>query len=482
MARNWCSSGRPRTWHAVSKAPGIHGQELGGRPSALVGISLPADEPTVSPLRDRSAGRLRRLRPLRRGHRDGSREVFDSPAATLNVLVIDRAPPISASQGTELIGRELFPRLHRNHRLTLVSSVLTGQEDASRAQLAGAFDAIHLVPRRRRVNSLRGIAEPGLARLRIPAWAGLDPMAASRLQATIRSVLAAERFDLVHVRMLPMASYADDLGALPRLLELVDSETLGASRMASGSRRGDIRRATAEIVERRAMRSFPVITAVAEADATALRRLASGQRVEVIPNGVDADHFRPIPGEAVAADTIAFVGAMSYPPNVAAIEWFAGRVLPLIWAVRPDVRLVIAGRDPVPSVRALGADPGITVTGTVDDVRPYLARAAVVIAPMVSGSGIKNKVLEALAMARPVVATSLGAEAVAAESGRDLLVVDEPEAFARAVRSLLDDPDRAAAMGRNGRALVERRYTWDACADRYASLYAELARSPRSTP
>jgi glycosyltransferase involved in cell wall biosynthesis len=301
------------------------------------------------------------------------------------------------------------------------------------------------------------------------------------LGTTIRSLLAAERFDLVHVRMLPMASYASDLGEMPRLLELIDSETLGAARMTTSSPRRDLRRHTAGIVERRAMRSFPIITTVAEADAAALRRLASGQRVEVIPNGVDSAYFRPLAGEVVADDTIAFVGAMSYAPNVAAVEWFAARVLPLIWADRPDVRLVIAGRDPAPSVLALGAEPAITVTGTVDDVRPYLARAAVIIAPMVSGSGIKNKVLEGLAMARPLVATSLGAEGVAAVSGRDLLIADEPEAFARAVLGLLADPDRAAALGVQGRDLVERRYTWDACADRYASLYAELARRPLST-
>jgi glycosyltransferase involved in cell wall biosynthesis len=400
---------------------------------------------------------------------------------TLNVLVIDRSPPLSSSQGTELIGRELFPRLRRSHRLTLVAPVLVGQEDAGRALLADTFDAVHLLPRRRKVSSLQGALEPGLGRLRVPARGGLDPGAATRLGAAIRSILAAERFDLVHVRLLPMASYAPDLGPLPRLLELVDSETLGAARVTSGSRRADLRRRMARLIERRAIRSFPVITVVAEADAAAIRRLAPGRRVEVIPNGVDADRFRPIPGVAAAADTVAFVGAMSFPPNVAAVEWFAERVLPLIRAARPGVRFVVAGRDPAPAVLALARDPAIKVTGAVDDVRPYLAEATVVLAPMVSGSGIKNKVLEALAMARPVVTTPLGVEGVAAEPGVHLLVADGPDAFAGAVLGLLADPDQAAMMGGQGRLLVERLYTWDACADSYANLYAELAGSARST-
>jgi glycosyltransferase involved in cell wall biosynthesis len=400
---------------------------------------------------------------------------------TLNVLVIDRSPPVSASQGTELIGRELFPRLRRDHRLTLVAPVVIGREEDSRAGLADAFDAIHLVPRRRRVNSLGGALEPGLGRLRIPAVGGLDPAAATRLRAAIGSVVTAERFDLVHVRLLPMAAYAADLDGLPRLLELVDSETLGAARAMSDSWRTGLRRRVARVVEGRAIRSFPIITTVAEADADAVRGLAPQRRVEVIPNGVDVERFRPIAGTDVAADTVAFVGAMSFPTNVAAVEWFARSVLPLIVAARPDVRLVVAGRDPLPSVLELARDPAITVTGTVADVRPHLARAAVVLAPMVSGSGIKNKVLEALAMARPVVVTPLGVEGIAAESGRDLLVADGPAAFAAAVLDLLEDPERASAMAARGRSLVERLYTWDACADRYATLYAELAGTPRST-
>ena len=400
---------------------------------------------------------------------------------TLNVLVIDRSPPVTVTQGTELIARELFPRLRRNHRLTLVAPVVSGQEAASRAQLEDTFDAIHLVPRRRRVSSLRGTLEPGLGRLHLPGVAGFDPPAASRLGAEIRSIVASERFDVVHVRLLPMAAYAPDLGGLPRLLELVDSETLGASRATSGSVRANLRRRTARIVERRAVGSFPILTVVADADAAALRQLSPRQRVEVIPNGVDAERFQPMPEADVAADTVAFVGAMSFPPNVAAVQWFAGRVLPLIHATRPDVRFVVAGRDPAPSVLALAANSAITVTGAVADVRPYLAGAAVVLAPMVSGSGIKNKVLEALAMGRPVVATPLGAEGVAAETGRDLLIADGPEAFAEAVLRLLADRGSAAAMAGRGRALVERLYTWEACADRYASLYAELARTSGST-
>jgi polysaccharide biosynthesis protein PslH len=393
----------------------------------------------------------------------------------LNVLVIDRAPPVADHQGNELIARSVFPLLRDGHRLTLVAPVVAGQEDAAGRAMDGLFDRIHLVPRARRVPSLAGWIEATLSRSGLRIGGRIDSGAARRLRAEIRRVLAAETFDVVHVRQLPMAAYAADLEGTASLLELVDAETLASARDRTGSARARIRAGVARAIERRAIRPFPVVTVVAEPDAAALRRLAPGVRVEVVPNGVDAARFHPQPEIAAIPGSIVFVGAMSFPPNVAAIRWFVDEVLPGLRSGRPDVTVTIVGRDPAPGVLALAEDPAITVTGAVDDVRRFLARAAVVIAPMVSGSGIKNKILEAMAMQRPIVATSLAAEGVAATPGLDLLVADGPAAFGAAIESLFADPDRAAAIAIAGRALVEARYTWEACAARYAALYAELA-------
>jgi glycosyltransferase involved in cell wall biosynthesis len=396
----------------------------------------------------------------------------------LNVLVIDRAPPVSASQGNELIARSVFPLLRDGHRLTLVAPVVAGQEAAARTAIDGLFDTVHLVPRARRLPSLAGWLEATLSRLGIPLGGRLDTRAARRLSAEVRRILATEAIDVVHVRQLPMAAYAGDLGQTPRLLELIDAETLASARDRAGTVRSAIRGRVARAIERRSVRPFPVVTVVADPDAVALRRLVPGTRVEVVPNGVDAGRFRPQPELTTTPGSIAFVGAMSFPPNVEAMRWFVADVLPALRAARPDVTVTIVGRDPDPTVLALADDPAVTVTGAVDDVRPFLARAAVVVAPMVSGSGIKNKILEAMAMQRPVVATSLAAEGLAATPGRDIVVADGAAAFATAVAALLGDPARAASIAAAGRALVERRYTWEACAAAYAALYAELAGTP----
>jgi glycosyltransferase involved in cell wall biosynthesis len=235
-----------------------------------------------------------------------------------------------------------------------------------------------------------------------------------------------------------------------------------------------VRAATARLVERHAARQFNACTTVAAADAQVVQQLAPGVPVHVTPNGVDSDYFAPL-DLAEEPETIIFTGAMSFPPNVTAVLHFYQAILPLIRRELPNVRLIIAGRDPSASIAALARDPFVTVTGFVDDMRPWLARANVMVCPMVMGSGIKNKVLEALAMARPVVSTTMGVEALDVTSGQELMIADTPEAFAAATLALLRNPAARQRMGAAGRDLVLRRYTWDACAASYDAIYAQLA-------
>lgn len=387
----------------------------------------------------------------------------------LKVLVIDRTPPVDPRQGNSLIGWQVFSRL-THHRLTLVAPVPSGREAAALAQLDGIFEDVHLIPRRRWTPALAGSIEPLLAR-RLGWLPGLDLATARALS---RRIGALGDYDLVHVRQLPMAEFGRSARAGSRLLELVDSETLGAERASPVTARSRLRARIAARVERRAIHGFDAITTVAEADAARVRALDASARVEVVPNGVDTGYFRPRDVESGSASLV-FVGAMSYPPNVAAMRYFTQSVLPHVRRWRDDVRLTIVGRDPSRAVLAM-ASKSVEVTGFVDDVRPFLAAGRVFVAPMVSGSGIKNKVLEAMAMALPVVATSLAVEGLPIRHGENAMVADEPRAFASAIRQLLDDPQKARQIARAGRVLVERDYTWEACAERYDRLYHELAR------
>jgi len=188
--------------------------------------------------------------------------------------------------------------------------------------------------------------------------------------------------------------------------------------------------------------------------------------IRTLANGIDMAFYDPKAGFAPLADRpdgplIVFTGQMDYRPNIEAVVNFATRVLPLIRAARPDAGFAIVGRHPVPSVAAL-TGAGVTVTGEVPDVRPWLAASALVVAPLEVARGVQNKVLEAMAMARPVVASTGAYLGIQAEPGRDLIVADGAEAQAEAVLALLADQGRANAMGAAARRRMEQAYGWDA--------------------
>jgi glycosyltransferase involved in cell wall biosynthesis len=185
--------------------------------------------------------------------------------------------------------------------------------------------------------------------------------------------------------------------------------------------------------------------------------------VRVIPNGVDVTEVKGA-GHG-NQECIAFSGNMSFRPNVDAVLYFYNNVFPLVRARRPDVRLHVIGTDPADEIKALAEDNSVVVTGHVEDLREHLRDAAVVVCPMVSGTGIKNKVLEAMALGLPVVGTSLGVQGIAVTSGVNIAVSDTPDGFAAAVTDLLDDPVRRQRIGGAARSLVERDYSWSVVVD-----------------
>lgn len=207
---------------------------------------------------------------------------------------------------------------------------------------------------------------------------------------------------------------------------------------------------------------------VSEAEA-ALFRAQSGlgaDKVRAIENGIDTERFDPanqLEAVGIGEGPLAvFTGQMDYRPNIDAVRWFAKDILPLIRQRHPQAAFAIVGRAPTDEVRALASLPGLTVTGEVPDVRPWLAAADAVVAPLLLARGVQNKLLEAMAMARPVVASTAAAEGIDATPGEHLLVADGANAMADAVCSLFDDKAAAAAMGQAARARMIARYGWDA--------------------
>jgi glycosyltransferase involved in cell wall biosynthesis len=201
----------------------------------------------------------------------------------------------------------------------------------------------------------------------------------------------------------------------------------------------------------------------------------------VVPNGVDLDYFSPSL-EAVDRDSLVFSGRMGYRPNTDAAVFFAREVLPLILRKRPRTVLTVVGAEPPREVRKL-AGANVVVTGAVSDVRPYCRRAAVLLAPIRFGGGTRLKVLEAMAMAKPLVSTAVGCEGINAGSGEHLLVADSPIDMAAAVLRLLEDRDLATAIARRGLALVKSSYGWPLLAGQLEAVLLEVSeRAHRRDP
>jgi glycosyltransferase involved in cell wall biosynthesis len=220
---------------------------------------------------------------------------------------------------------------------------------------------------------------------------------------------------------------------------------------------------------------FGRIVVVSEEDKAELEALNGKLQISVIPNGVDTRFFS---GNSVSSlkDRIIFTGSMSYSPNVLAATFLAREIFPEVRRVRPDADLVIVGRDPHPRVLALNELDGVEVTGEVDDVRPWLRSARVFACPMLSGTGIKNKVLEAMASELPCVVTPLSLQGIDVTRDRDVLVGESAEDLAEQLVRVLDDHETACRLGRAARDYVERNHSWTSVARAYEGVYCDVRR------
>jgi glycosyltransferase involved in cell wall biosynthesis len=195
----------------------------------------------------------------------------------------------------------------------------------------------------------------------------------------------------------------------------------------------------------------------------------------VLRNGIDLDYYRPTP-ELVEPGHIVFTGVMDYLPNVDGCVWFVAEVFPRLRERFGDVRFTIIGADPNAQVLALAREPGVTVTGFVDDTRDWLRRGVLSVAPLRIARGIQNKVLEAMAMGHPVVGTTSATQGVEGQDGRDYVVADTADELYQAVARLLENPDEGRALGQRGRKFVEEHYDWEAVFDPLDELVERLTR------
>jgi len=365
----------------------------------------------------------------------------------------------------------------RGHQITLLALEPPGDDTSGLDSLRGWCRSVQTVPLARWRTLWNGLC----------ALPGQTPFQAAysrspQMSALIQRTLDETDFDVVHVEHLRGAELSQAVNGIPVVFDSVDSITLlfeqarqsgptWRSRLMAGLDLARTRRFEGHLLER-----YARVLVTSPQDGEALLDLSTGQdpdgRLVVLPNGVDLDYFRPQDVSREPA-TLVFTGKMSYHANLAAALDLANQVMPHVWAHRSETRLIIAGKDAPGELLASTTDPRITVTGTVPDLRPYLARATVAVSPIRYGAGIQNKLLEAMAMATSVVSTLQATAALQVRPGRDLLVADTLQACAEAVLTLLADEGLRQRVGQAGRRYVETHHDWDRIVGRLEGVYGD---------
>ncbi|HET9359772.1 MAG TPA: glycosyltransferase family 4 protein [Vicinamibacterales bacterium] len=378
-------------------------------------------------------------------------------------------PPTSGGRVRSL---EMLSCLTRRHEVTVLTT--HGPDDDTSglaARLPGCRRVISVpfaAPRLGSASFARALARSWLSSLPVDLW----KWRVGAIRDEARALIADGAVDLCVADFLVAVPNIPRSNRVPLVLFEHNVEYMIWRRIAALESR-PWRRALLEIewrkvrrIERLACSRADITITVSEEDQRLLQELAPDGRCVAVPTGVDAAYFAP-GGRPEVPHRLVFTGSMDWHPNEDAILHFSRSILPRIRAQVPDVTITVAGRTPSAHLREVAGQAGIVLTGTVDDVRPYIDEAAVYIVPLRAGGGTRLKIFEALAMAKAVVSTTVGAEGLALTPDRDVCIADEPEAFAATVIALLRDPARRHALGRAGRQLVEDRYSWDRVAGHF---------------
>ena len=405
------------------------------------------------------------------------------------LIVSPYLPHPRAGNGGGVYLYDMLARLCARHDVTLISFA-DRREMAMAGDLSALALAVHLIPRRK--GPVRSAADAAalfvsralqLARS-IALW---EPYYVSkfrdrRMARLIRRVTTAARFDIVQIEYAQMGTYAGDVRSGKTIMHEIDVVYRTMLRYVREARSPVTRAAFFlelcrwKSFEPAMVRRFDGVATLTEPDRLMLGRITGLRSIALLPPGVTVPSYPEAPA-AREPGTLLFVGNLAQLPNADAAAWLCTEIFPRIAAGYPEARLAIIGRHPSPALRAAARDARITLLDFVDDLRPHLLGAAVFVAPLRLGGGIKIKMLDALTHACPVVTTPVGAEGITGLTASSALIARSAEGLARHCVALLRDPARAAELGRNGQAVVKGNFAWDSIIERTSAYYHSLLHS-----
>lgn len=388
----------------------------------------------------------------------------------LNILYLCHRFPFPPKRGGKIRPFNMIRHFgERGHRVTVCSLVRSDAEAREGAGIAPHCHHFEMARVHRPQQVLRMVA-----RLPTPVPSSMGYFYAPALKQTIDALLARERFDLIFVHCSSVAQYVAHVRDVPKILDFGDMDSqkwleyaqykafpLSLGYWLEGTK--------LERAEKRLAAQFDLCTVTTRAELETLESFGTAQGCDWFPNGVDAGFFRP-DGTRYDPDVLSFIGRMDYYPNQECMLRFCAQTWPRIRAQLPKAKLLIVGAEPSPAIRNLGALPGVEVTGSVPDVRPYVLRSAAMIAPLSIARGTQNKILEALALGVPVITSTVAVKGVDAESEKHLLVGDSPDELTRASLRLMNDKAERWRLAEAGRARMLSHHNWVASLERLESL------------
>lgn len=377
----------------------------------------------------------------------------------MKILYVCHRFPFPPKRGGKIRPFNMIRHLSQNHQVTVASLARSDDEAREGEGIAPHCASFEMA----RVSNPVQVARM-VARLPTTVPSSMGFFYSPTLARRIRELLRSTRFDLIFVHCSSVAQYVADVQGVPKILDFGDMDSqkwleyaqskpfpLSLGYWLEGSKM--LRE------EKRLAARFDLCTATTRAEWETLRSYGVAVPIDWFPNGVDADFFAP-DGTAYDPDTISFIGRMDYYPNQQCMADFCANTLPLLRAERPNIKLTIVGADPSPAMRKLGELPGVTVTGSVPDVRPHVRASAAMVAPLTIARGTQNKVLEAMAMGVPVVTSTVAAGGVDARSEEHFLVADTPADCAGAILRILDNPAERSRLAIAGRERMLSNHAW----------------------
>ena len=397
----------------------------------------------------------------------------------MKILFLSPTVPFPLTDGGRIRVFNLLKQIAEKSDVTLLALETQPTDAEGVVQLEQLGIQVHLIPN-----------APTLPRVSfstlVTAFLKRQPITVARYalpayRQKFRELIATETFDLVHYEMFHTAQFRTDTD-LPGVLSQQNVDSAIWRRLCDETPNPFYKFAywTQQLAFQRYERvlspKFDAVTCTSDVDAAVFQQHCTEDAIEIIPNGVDITHYQPDFTSEVPAHLI-YIGSMDWYPNEDAVAFFADEVLPRIQEKVPDVQFSIVGGNPSARVQRLAEREGVVVTGRVPEIKPYFAEATVFVVPLRIGSGTRLKILEALAMGKAIVSTSVGAEGLDLEDSEEIFIADEPKAFADAVTRLLTDASLRRRIGENGRIRVEQDYDWRSIGEKLYALYESLIKT-----